>query len=570
MILSNAVRLGTALFFLAVPGAASGASPGACTLVNAAEMSAILGAAVNATPKDRPSTALCIYQSAGGAGPYAELKVEWGDGRIAMQSSGLMGRKEPGIADPLAGLGDEAYAVGPTFSIRLGEDLMQVVFSGITGHADKARRVVATARPRMPASSAPSAAAPRPATAGGAKDSPDAQALANRVASLFGALSGGEGKDAGGAREALGALLGGPPADRAAGGKPAAAKPGTPVARTAEVVAAPAPGTAPRIPFVVGLTTVKAVTESGKGDYESLLAVQSIAADAYRVTNSGEVPDESGQVGKLNVGRRILAKDARESRVMRNYFHTDDPATIPGTVNGVSRAVHADLQARGRAAFTYLQVRYVFGQATERRMSGELARVEAGPVGVPVIVNGVSVVLPALHAKGRVSDARGDGEMDLHVLDDPENPLVLRSRGPGFASEVLRIDYPLPRGSASGIERKLAENRTAEVYGIYFSFASATIRPESEPVLREIADVMGRHPDWKLRIDGHTDNVGGDPSNLDLSRRRAAAVKAALVERFRLAAGRLATSGFGAGSPKDTNETVQGRARNRRVELTRQ
>jgi OOP family OmpA-OmpF porin len=80
---------------------------------------------------------------------------------------------------------------------------------------------------------------------------------------------------------------------------------------------------------------------------------------------------------------------------------------------------------------------------------------------------------------------------------------------------------------------------------------------------------MRQNPSWSLGVEGHTDNIGGDPYNLDLSRRRAAAVKQALVLQYKVDANRLDTSGYGASRPKDTNATLEGRARNRRVELTR-
>lgn len=72
-----------------------------------------------------------------------------------------------------------------------------------------------------------------------------------------------------------------------------------------------------------------------------------------------------------------------------------------------------------------------------------------------------------------------------------------------------------------------------------------------------------------LGINGHTGGVGGDSYNLDLSKRRAAAVKAALVTRYGIDETRLRYAGFGKAQPKDTNETLEGRARNRRVELLR-
>jgi OOP family OmpA-OmpF porin len=79
--------------------------------------------------------------------------------------------------------------------------------------------------------------------------------------------------------------------------------------------------------------------------------------------------------------------------------------------------------------------------------------------------------------------------------------------------------------------------------------------------------VLRRHRDWQLRIAGHTDGIGGDRQNLDLSKRRGAAVKDALVKRYGIDAGLLSTTGFGKSQPKDTNDTVEGRAHNRRVEL---
>ena len=110
----------------------------------------------------------------------------------------------------------------------------------------------------------------------------------------------------------------------------------------------------------------------------------------------------------------------------------------------------------------------------------------------------------------------------------------------------------------------------AEVYGIYFDFASDKIKPESEPVLREIADALNHNPTWKLRVEGHTDNIGGDDYNLNLSQRRAEAVKLALVTRYHIGAERLTPKGFGATRPKEPNDTLAGRARNRRVELVRE
>jgi outer membrane protein OmpA-like peptidoglycan-associated protein len=132
-----------------------------------------------------------------------------------------------------------------------------------------------------------------------------------------------------------------------------------------------------------------------------------------------------------------------------------------------------------------------------------------------------------------------------------------------FRVQYIRVRYGQPK-----LEQKLAKDRKAITYGINFDYNSADITPQSEPVLKEIAQAMADKPDWKLTITGHTDNIGGHKYNLALSQRRSAAVKQALVERYRVTPNRLSTGGDGDFDPVDTNDTLEGRARNRRVELT--
>jgi outer membrane protein OmpA-like peptidoglycan-associated protein len=230
-----------------------------------------------------------------------------------------------------------------------------------------------------------------------------------------------------------------------------------------------------------------------------------------------------------------------------------------------------DLRTGGKAQLTYLDVGPVFGMSMVRReLTGLLARVAQGPATLTVLVNGHNAELPVIHAKGTLADGEDREDFEYWLLDDPGNPIVLRSSGAGSSSAVVKIEYPEPKNAPTSIERSLAANEVAEVYGIYFSFARADIRPQSERVLKEIATILKANPHWKLRIDGHTDGIGNDASNLDLSKRRAAAVKNALVSRYGIDAARLTTGGYGESSPKATNATPEGRARNRRVELRRE
>jgi outer membrane protein OmpA-like peptidoglycan-associated protein/curli biogenesis system outer membrane secretion channel CsgG len=106
-------------------------------------------------------------------------------------------------------------------------------------------------------------------------------------------------------------------------------------------------------------------------------------------------------------------------------------------------------------------------------------------------------------------------------------------------------------------------------HGILFDTDSDRIKPESAAVIQSIARGLEANPDLKVEIDGHTDSTGNPQHNMDLSKRRAEAVKNILVSQFSIDAGRLTTGGFGATKPIDTNDTAAGKAQNRRVELVR-
>jgi outer membrane protein OmpA-like peptidoglycan-associated protein len=105
--------------------------------------------------------------------------------------------------------------------------------------------------------------------------------------------------------------------------------------------------------------------------------------------------------------------------------------------------------------------------------------------------------------------------------------------------------------------------------GILFATGKADVQPESRPVLKEIATTLQQHPELRILIEGHTDNVGSAASNLTLSDARAAAVKAALVKDFGIAGDRITTKGLGDTKPAVPNATSAGRAQNRRVEVVK-
>ena len=116
---------------------------------------------------------------------------------------------------------------------------------------------------------------------------------------------------------------------------------------------------------------------------------------------------------------------------------------------------------------------------------------------------------------------------------------------------------------------KLVEEGKFSTTGILFDFQSAVIKPESYGVLKEIAGVLKENGSIKVKITGHTSSDGDDAANMELSKKRAAAVKDALVNEFGMNADQLETEGKGETSPVADNKTKEGKALNRRVEFAK-
>ena len=120
---------------------------------------------------------------------------------------------------------------------------------------------------------------------------------------------------------------------------------------------------------------------------------------------------------------------------------------------------------------------------------------------------------------------------------------------------------------APDTRNKLMTEGKLVTYGIYFDVNKDVVKPESYGTLKDIAAVLNEVPDVKVKIVGHTDSDGADAANLDLSKRRAASVKAELAKSFGVNADRLVTDGMGESQPVAPNDTPVNKALNRRVEF---
>jgi outer membrane protein OmpA-like peptidoglycan-associated protein len=122
--------------------------------------------------------------------------------------------------------------------------------------------------------------------------------------------------------------------------------------------------------------------------------------------------------------------------------------------------------------------------------------------------------------------------------------------------------------AAANLKRALDELGHVALYGIYFDLDKATLRPEAESTLAQIRALLQKYPTLKLEIQGHTDNSGTHEHNQSLSEQRAASVKAWLVAHA-IDTARLTTAGFAETKPVASNTTLEGKQKNRRVELAK-
>jgi outer membrane protein OmpA-like peptidoglycan-associated protein len=122
--------------------------------------------------------------------------------------------------------------------------------------------------------------------------------------------------------------------------------------------------------------------------------------------------------------------------------------------------------------------------------------------------------------------------------------------------------------TAAAMGSEIDQSGHVAVYGIHFDTGKATILPDSEPILAQIKQLLEQRPDLKLRVEGHTDNVGSRAANQKLSDQRAAAVVSWLVAHG-VDKSRLAAQGFADTKPVGDNSSEEGRAQNRRVELVK-
>ena len=149
------------------------------------------------------------------------------------------------------------------------------------------------------------------------------------------------------------------------------------------------------------------------------------------------------------------------------------------------------------------------------------------------------------------------------------NGIKINMHGFNDGERMFITNFKVAKGGVD-LRRKLMSEGSISTNGILFDSGSSTIKAQSYGIIKQISQVLQQDKNIKLLIVGHTDSDGGDDTNMQLSKDRAAAVKQALIDVYGVDGNRLSTDGKGESDPVADNATAEGKAKNRRVVFVKQ
>lgn len=184
-------------------------------------------------------------------------------------------------------------------------------------------------------------------------------------------------------------------------------------------------------------------------------------------------------------------------------------------------------------------------------------------------IAGEQIIFESQNKTYKTSKASNEkGEMMVELLGGKIYNISIKTIGE--AEEYNTLEIPaLPPGQKYGLNEltiTIYETKTFTLDNVYFDSGKSSLKSESFKELNELLEYMTLKKALKIEIAGHTDDVGDDAANMQLSDERAKAVKAYLVKKG-ITSDRIKTSAFGETQPVADNETPEGRAKNRRIEV---
>ena len=336
------------------------------------------------------------------------------------------------------------------------------------------------------------------------------------------------------------------------------------------------------VPRVAHLALVQTLRIGDTLDRESVVTLAEASSAGVTYAWSFREVRPNGDTTRYVRERFVSTADLDTSSRLYEAYEAKGPLERPGyTAFTIGTALYEKIRTSGSGAFSMMSYddndptasigrAFGFGGGTPAivRWRGTLTRQSSKDEPFPLLINGRRVVVPAVHLTADLTSRGEHWAPEIWILAQHDHPLLLKLSDAKRVFQTVRADLGELPGSNGVLEGALVKECRIELPGIYFEFNSAALVPASDIAIASLADVLKRHADWAATIEGHTDSIGGLKSNQLLSERRAESVRGRLVAAG-IAAPRLTAAGYGATRPRESNGTIEGRARNRRVELVR-
>src|SRR5690606_4879794 len=189
--------------------------------------------------------------------------------------------------------------------------------------------------------------------------------------------------------------------------------------------------------------------------------------------------------------------------------------------------------------------------------------------GMPVLAKLDLANLNEADDKKSFSSDATNGQFLVALATNSSYAMTVKAEGYLIHSETFALPEKLPsRGYVVDVKlNKIEEGTSIVLKNVFFDLDKDVLKLQSIPELKELAIFLKSNPNLKIEVAGFTDNQGDDAHNADLSNRRSQAVKDFLVKTESIDSSRITTKGYGAANPIASNETEEGRAKNRRTEF---
>lgn len=318
-----------------------------------------------------------------------------------------------------------------------------------------------------------------------------------------------------------------------------------------------------------------AVPEVFGNDFDFVPGENLLVFDDFSDTEQGDYPARWTIKGGGGGTAEVVESQGR--RWFKQRFSTAGPYSQKAHVAYLRYAIKGDLPQKFTVEFdalagpnSYYSLRT--GDAEVLVLGGGITKTANIRLDFPewwqkVVVQHVSVAVNGTSLKVYVGGKRVVNDPDAVTRPIPRLGLTISGGQDSPNDGIMLTNFRLAEGGKDITQALNAEGRFV-THGITFDSGSDRIRPESGPTLRKLLRILQDDGGLGFEIIGHTDSQGGDKVNGPLSERRAAAVKAWLVAQG-IEEGRLTVKGLGASKPLKPNDSLEGRAENRRVEFVK-